>query len=699
MVLSTIAKGCVVRIDSAAAGQVPGVLKVITPDNVLPLSNKGLHPELDAAPVIALLQDDQVHYNGQPVALVVAESMEAGRYAASLVKIRYKEETAKLDFLSSLDSAGPPKAGGDAANFARGDMNSAMMRADVKVEETYSTPIQNHNPMEPHATIAVWNGDKLLLYEPSQWIVYARTCAAKMFGIPETNVRVLGSFVGGGFGSKGAVWSHSGLAMIAAKMVNRPVKVALERRQMFTTTGSRPRTQQKIVLGATHDGTLLAVQDAVIMHRSPLVELVEDSGSVTSRLYQSEASATSHRLVNLDVGVTSVMRGPGEATGTYALEVAMDELAYKLAMDPIALRVKNFAARDSTTGKPFSSNLLRDCYRQGAERFDWSRRKPVPRSMREGDLFIGMGMATATYPAYRAASSALVRIQPDGSAFVGSATHEIGTGTDTVLTQIAADTLGVDFRNIEVKTGDTDLPPAIYSGGSLTVATVGPAVMAASERAKEQVIHMATADPESPLYGAPADDIAARKGSLFWKSAPQKRETYAAILTRHGGRAVEIIMEGKPGKEIDAYSTHSFGAVFAEVEVDPDLCSVRVRRFTGVYDVGLLINKKAGLNQLSGGAVWGISMALFEETELDARYGRVINADLSEYHIPTNADVGEMDISVLDVPDMKFNPLGARGVGEMGITGAVAAVANAVFHATGKRVRDLPIRVDKLLAE
>jgi xanthine dehydrogenase YagR molybdenum-binding subunit len=505
--------------------------------------------------------------------------------------------------------------------------------------------------------------------------------------------------VGGGFGSKGALWSHSGLAMIAAKMVNRPVKVALERRQMFTTTGGRPRTRQKIVLGATHDGTLLAVQDAVIMHRSPLVELVEDSGSVTSRLYQSEASATSHRLVNLDVGVTSVMRGPGEATGTYAPEVAMDELAYKLAMDPIALRVKNFAARDSTTGKPFSSNLLRDCYQQGAERFDWSRRKPVPRSMREGDRFIGMGMATATYPAYRAASSALVRIQPDGSAFVGSATHEIGTGTDTVLTQIAADTLGVDFRNIEVKTGDTDLPPAICSGGSLTVATVGPAVMAASERAKEQVIHMATADPESPLYGAPADDIAARNGSLFWKSAPQKRETYAAILTRHGGRAVEITMEGKPGKEIDAYSTHSFGAVFAEVEVDPDFCSVRVRRFTGVYDVGLLINKKAGLNQLSGVAVWGISMALLEETELDARYGRVINADLSEYHLPTNADVGEMDISVLDVPDMKFNPLGARGVGEMGITGAVAAVANAVFHATGRRVRDLPIRVDKLLAE
>jgi xanthine dehydrogenase YagR molybdenum-binding subunit len=307
-------------------------------------------------------------------------------------------------------------------------------------------------------------------------------------------------------------------------------------------------------------------------------------------------------------------------------------------------------------------------------------------------------MATATYPAYRAASSAVVRIRPDGSAFVGSATHEIGTGTYTVLAQIAAETLGIDLVNIEVKTGDTDLPPAIYSGGSLTVASVGPAVMIAGEKSKQQVIQMAIADHESPLYGVDPNEVAARSGTLYVKSLRAKRESYSQILKRHGGRTIEAVVEAKPESGIDAYSTHSFGAVFAEVAVDPDFCTVHVRRFIGVYDVGRLMNRKTGLNQLAGGVVWGISMALFEETKLDTRYGRVINADLAEYHVPVNADIGELDIVVLDIPDMKFNPLGARGIGELGITGAVAAVTNAVYHATGKRVRNLPVTVDKILA-
>jgi xanthine dehydrogenase YagR molybdenum-binding subunit len=464
-------------------------------------------------------------------------------------------------------------------------------------------------------------------------------------------------------------------------MLGRPVKIALDRRQMYTVTASRPRTRQMVALGATKSGNLMAVRNDVVCHASPQIELVEEAGAVSQYLYKTDANATSHRVALLNTSPTWVMRAPGEATGNYALETAMDELAHQLDIDPLDLRLRNYADIDATSGKPYSQNLLRECYAQGAKRFGWERRSRTPRSMRDGNQLIGWGMATATYPAYRAASSAIVRVTAEGRVFVGSATHEIGTGTYTVLAQIASESLGIAFDQIEVKTGDTDLPPAIYSGGSLTVATVGCAVQAAAEKVKRMVVEMAIGDPESPLHQARPDQITASGGELLLNGSGA-RDSYAAVLRRQGGRLVEATVEAKPDAEIDHYSTHSFGAAFAEVAVDQDLFTIRVRRFVGVYDVGRLINTKAGLNQLVGGAIWGISMALFEEARMDARYGRTVNADLSEYHIPTNADIGEMDISVLNVPDFSFNPLGARGVGEMGITGAAAAVANAVFHAT-----------------
>ncbi len=695
-VLSTIQKGQVRRLEIREARQTAGVIEIITPSNALQLPNKGIHPELKDAPEIAMLQDNLVHYNGQIIALVAAESLEAAQHAASLVSVEYQTEPAHCDFESQITSAVPPKSRGEAANYRRGEVETAFNRSGIRVEETYSTPVQHHNPMEPYATVAHWEDDRLTLYEPSQWIVFVRTCIATWFGISEEKVRVLGPYVGGGFGGKGALWSHCPLAVMAAKMLHRPVKIVLDRRQMFTITASRPRTQQKLAIGASRSGNLMAVQNNVIFHASPQIELVEDAGSVSHYLYKADANATSHRVAILDTSPTWVMRAPGEATGSYALETAMDELAYRLDIDPFKLRILNYAEQDAATGKPYSQKLLRDCYEEGARRFGWNHRSSAPGSMREKDKWIGWGMATATYPAYRAASSAVVRVYPNGHVFVGSATHEIGTGTYTVLGQIASETLGIDFDAIDVKTGDTNLPPAIYSGGSLTVATVGSAVQKAAEQVRQQVIAIAIADPHSPLYQASPDEVRGSDGELHC-ARTGVHESYSAILQRHG-TTIEATAESKPDKAVEQYATHSFGAVFAEVVVDSELLSVGVRKIVGVYDVGRMMNKKAGLNQLAGGTIWGVSMALFEGAIMDVRYGRPVNTDLSEYHIPSNADIGELDINVLDVPDFRFNPLGARGIGELGITGSAAAVANAVFHATGKRVRNLPITIDKLFA-
>jgi xanthine dehydrogenase YagR molybdenum-binding subunit len=654
-VLSSIAKGRIRRFDLRTARGVRGLIEILTPWNALQLPNKGIHPEMKDAPQIAMLQDDRVCCNGQIIALAVAESLEAAQEAASLVRTEYQIEDAVCDFETQIGSARPPRSGGEATNYARGDFTGALDRSDVRLEVTYSTPVQHHNPMEPHATIAHWEGNRLTLYEPSQWIVFVRTCIATWFGIPEKSIRVLGPYVGGGFGGKGALWSHSPVAVMAAKMLQRPVKVALDRRQIYTVTASRPRTRQKVFVGATKSGDLLAIRNDVVLHASRQIELIEDSGTVSHHLYKSAANATSHRVAILDTSPTWVMRAPGEATGSYALESAMDELAYRLKLDPLELRLRNYAEKDQTNDKPYSQKLLRDCYNSGAERFGWKHRVHAPRRMRDGKQMIGWGMATSTYPAYRAASSALVRIAADGKVFVGSATHEIGTGTYTVLAQIAAEELGINIDQIEVKTGDTDLPPAIYSGGSLTVATVGTAVQLAAQRAKQIVIKMAIGDSASPLHQSEPNQIKAQAGKLI-SDRNGARESYAGILARHGGRAVEATAEAGPDNEVERYSAHSFGAVFAEVSVDPDLYTVRVRRFVGVYDVGRLINKKAGINQLTGGAVWGISMALFEGAQMDPRYGRSVNMDFSEYHVPANADIGEMDISVLDVPRFHIQP-------------------------------------------
>ena len=696
IVQSTVAKGTIASIDTAVTERASGVLAVLTPFNT-PKLNAG-PPQPPARRNLTILQDTEVNYNGQPIAVVVAATQQQAMHGASLLRIKYNELPPQLDFKGRLGEARLPKNARNQPDSHRGDLDAMMASAAVRVEETYSTPIQYHNPMEPHATIAWWEGEKLNLYDATQYISGVKQTMARVLNIPIDDVHVQCPYTGGGFGSKGSTWSHVVLAAMAAKKVQRPVKLALERPQMFGPVGARPRTVQKIRLGATSEGKLLAQQHDTVMHTSTLEDFLENSGVQTRMLYDSESNKTSHRLVDLNIGIATFMRAPGEATGTIALETAMDELAWKLKMDPVKLRLANYAERDPSDNKPWTSKHLRECYEQAATRFGWDKRAAEPGAMREGNKLIGWGMATATYPANRSAATAVVRIKPDGSAFVGCGTQDLGTGMYTIMAQTCADGLGLEPTQVEVKLGDSMLPKAPVSGGSQSTASVLPAVKEAATQAKLKLAELAINDAGSPLHGAKTDDIDLKGGRILMKSAPSKSETLVALIARNGGKMIEAQGSAEPAEDHASMSAHSFGAVFAEVAVDVDTKMVKVRRVVGTYDIGSLQNQKTGLNQLMGGVVWGVSSALQEDGHFDSVYGRIVNNNLGEYHVPVNADVGEIDVTVVGIPDLKLNPVGARGIGEIGITGVAAAIGNAVYHATGKRVREFPITLDKLMA-
>ena len=700
LVPSTIASGRMTTIDSAAASAMPGVLLVMTHLSAprLPAGGMAGAASPPAGRVLNLLQDDRVHYNNQPVALVVADTLEHAQAAAQNLRIAYKKETAQLDFeRAKKNPYKPEKAKDEAADTRRGDIESGRRNAAAVVEAVYTTPMEHHNPMEPHATVAAWDGDRLTLYDSTQYVSGVRTTVAKTLGIAPENVRVVCPYVGGGFGCKGSTWSHVVLAAMAARQLGQPVKLALERPQMFGPVGHRPNTEQRIMLGASRDGKFTAMRHDVIASTSRMEDWLETAALTSRMLYACPNLQTSHRLARLDTGTPTFMRAPGEASGMFALESAVDELAYALQIDPIQLRLQNYAEQDPESGKPWSSKSLRECYRSGAERFGWSRRTPQPRSMRKGEMLVGMGMATATYPANRSAASASAVILPDGSAIVRSGSQDLGTGTYTIMTQIAADALGLPLERVKFELGDTDMPRAPVSGGSQSAASVAPAVKAAALAVRRKLVELALADGESPLSGLQAENVTVENGWLTAQADPRRREPFAAVIARHGGTALEASADAKPGEEKQQYAHHSFGAVFAEVHVDPELGVIRVERIVGSYGIGRLLNQKTGHSQLMGGIVWGVGMALMEKTEIDARYGRAVNGNLAEYHVPVNADIGSIDIIVVDEDDQHINSLGAKGIGEIGITGVAAAIANAVYHATGKRVRDLPVTLDKLL--
>jgi xanthine dehydrogenase YagR molybdenum-binding subunit len=689
VVESTIPSGRILSMDTEKAEKASGVIAVLTHGNA---------PKLPGAEIrISLLQEDKIYYNGQPIGVVVAETLHQAQFAASLIKARYLATPAKLDFEAGFLTAHPGSHNGEPGDAGWGDTIAGLAQAEIKIEEIYTTPVQHHNPMEPHATIAQWEGDKLTLHDSTQAVTSRQEYLAKMFGIPAEKIRVIALFVGGAFGCKGQTWSHVVLTAMAAKQINRPVKLVMERPQMFGSVGARPMTHQKLSLGATKEGKLRAIRHEVHAHTSVIEDYLESSAFATRVMYDCPNVATIHRLVPMNLGTPTYMRAPGVATGTFALEVAMDELAYKLKMDPLQLRLLNYTEIDPGTKKPFTQKNLRECYKQGAERFGWSKRTHEVGSMRDAEQLIGWGMATETYPARGLPASAMVRLQPDGRVLVACGSQEIGNGVYTIITQVAAETLGVSPEMIEAKIGDTTLPKAPISAGSMTTVSITPAIQSAAKQAREKLINMAMNDGQSPVHGAAADQIEIKDGKIFLKSSPDKSETFAALLARNGNQPVEGSASLKPTLDQKQFAAHSFGAVFAEVGVDPRIGTVRVRRIGAVFDVGKIVNQKTAHSQFIGGIVWGISLALFEDTHTDPHLGRFTNANIADYLVPVNADIPEIDVSALDIPDTKLDPIGARGIGEIGITGTGAAVANAIYHATGKRVRDLPITPDKLI--
>lgn len=696
LVLSTVASGRITSLDTAAALQLPGVLAVMTHLNAwrLPQGGRaGVNPP--AGRVLTLLQDDVVHFNRQPAAVVVAETLDQAVGAAREVKVGYAAEPATLDFADAKPNAhAPEKVNQEPTDSERGQIPA---EAFARVEAVYTTPMEHHNPMEPHATVAQWQGDKLTLYDATQYISGCQSTIAKTLGIPKDNVRVICPYVGGGFGCKGSTWAHVPLAAMAARQVARPVKLVLERPQMFGPVGGRPRTEQHLMISADETRRLTGMRHDVFSHTSMIEDFTEPSALQTRMQYDCANVKTAHRLVRLSVGTPTFQRAPGEATGTFALESALDELAYRLKVDPLELRRRNEPPMDQDKRLPWSSRKLLECYAQGAEAFGWSSRNPEPGSMRAGRYKVGLGMATATYPANRSPAAASATLTTDGFLVVRSGTQELGTGMYTIMSQLAAETMGFPLERVRFELGDSRFPQAPVSGGSQGTASVAPAVQAAVSELRRKLVTLAVADSASPAFGAAAQDVVIEDASIG-RRGQARREPVVATLARSGAAALEADGAAKPGEEKQHYSMHSFGAVFAEVHVDPDLGIVRVPRIVARYDVGRLLNSKTGRSQLLGGVVMGVGMALMEESILDGRYGRIVNANLAEYHVPTNADIGLIDVGVVDDSDPYIDPLGARGIGEIGITGVAAAVANAVYHATAIRVRDLPITLDKLLA-
>ncbi len=658
IVTSTIAKGSISALDATAAKREPGVLAVMShldAPKVMAGKGKAGGP---SERILQLLQDPLILYADQPIAVVVADTLERAQHAASLLVVKYTAEAAVATIEQALGTATTPKAlAHGKPDWSRGSVEVGLVQAKFKLEQTYTTPNENHNPMEPHGTIAVWHGDELTLYDSTQGIFGCRNRLSEVFGIAKEKVRVIDQFVGGGFGCKGTPWSHIALSAMAAKVVNRPVKLAITRPQMFSLVGHRPHTIQKIALGCDAEGKLTAVRHDVISETSRFDEFVEPSALQSRMLYECANISTTHKVVGIDAPTPTFMRAPGESSGTFAIESAIDELAFLAKIDPLEFRIRNYASSDPQ-GKPFSSKSLRQCYEAAAAKFGWAKRTPTPRSMRDGHELVGYGMATATYPANQQSASAKAIARPDGTFLVQAGTQDLGTGTYTVMTQIAADALEVPIERVRFELGDSLMPETPVSGGSMTVGSVGPAVRQA---------------------------CIALRGMM--------------AIARAEDKAKDIVAEIKTelAKDHDLYSMHSFGAPFVEVRVDEDLGTIRVARVVAAYACGKILNPKTANNQFVGGITWGIGMALQEETVRDRRTGRNVTRDLADYHVPVHADIPTIDVISIDEEDLHVNAIGTKGIGEIGITGITGAIANAVFHATGKRVRDLPIRLDKLL--
>lgn len=690
---STIARGRVQAVHDAGAAQAPGVLAILRAGNAPRLVADAPDMPGKAGEPLLPLQDPDIHYAGQVVALVVATTLEQAEWAAGQLRFDYAPLDPGLD-VATAPRYWPEMAIGETLQSERGARRAPS--AGVFVEQTYTTPFESHNPMEPSACLARWAGDELTLCDTTQAVIGTRAVLAHRFGLAPAQVRVESHYVGGGFGCKGFVWHQETLAAMAARVVQRPVKLRLTRAQMFALVGHRARTVQRLHLAADREGRLTAIAHETLSTTSMIEEYVETAGLATRLLYASDWVRVSHELARLNTGTPGPMRAPGKASGLFALESALDELAHRTHLDPVALRLLNHADRHPETGRPWSSKHLKECYQRGARLFGWPEPLPPPGSLRAGHEQVGFGMATATFPGYRSPAAARIRLHADGSAEVFSATQDLGTGTYTVLAQVAGDRLGLPLSRVRVSIGASDLPPAPVSGGSQTVASVAPAVEAAALGLIAGLAGRAVADPGSPLFGRAASALTVRDGALVVAGDPSVRDPYGALLARLGETSLEYQAEVQRGSEGSEVACQSFGAHFVEVRVDPALGRVRVPRVVSVFDCGRILNPKTTHSQFVGGIVWGIGMALMEQTVYEPS-GRIINDNLADYLIPVQADIDAITVDFIEVPDPWINPLGARGVGEIGITGVAAAITNAIFHATGCRIRDLPVTPDRLL--
>ncbi|ACT92678.1 xanthine dehydrogenase family protein molybdopterin-binding subunit [Dyadobacter fermentans] len=702
LVTSTIAKGSIKDIESREAAAAPGVLAVISHVDAVEVpgwpARKQPAERAPTGTALRVFYDPLIYFDGQPVAMVVAGTREQAVHAASLVRVTYQQEKHQTHFEKNTQKAVVPQnvqrsKSSPFQDYDRGD-SAGLNQAHTKIEAEYTIPTQHHQPLEPHAIIAVWEAeDKLTVYDKNQGVKSVQGQLAQAFKIPRENVQVVAKYIGGAFGSGIRVWPHTMAAVMAARHLKRPVKLVLGREQMFTSVGYRPYTVQKISMGAAADGRLLGIVHEGTGQTSMYEEHLERTVLASRALYACPHVATRYRLLPLDVSTPTWMRGPGDATGMFALESAMDELAFALKMDPLELRLKNYAETDPERNLPWSAKSLKACYELGAGKFRWHDRRMEPASVRRNGKLVGVGMASSLYGYHRHPSRARAVLHADGSVTVSSATMDIGPGTGTAMTRIAAKVLGLEAKKVRFELGHSNLPDAPGQNGSSTIPSVGSAVYVTCEALKAKLLALASEMPEGRSMGP----MVVREGRVFGSTGGQTGIAFSEILKYHRLDSLEAMEESKSGAERDQYSMYSFGCHFVEVEVDPLTCEVRVTRVVTCADVGAIINPKTARSQSIGGVVGGIGMALMEHSQMDHRFGRYVTTDFASYHIPVHADVPPIEVYYIDKPDPHANPIGSKGLGEIAIVGVASAIANAVFNATGKRIRTLPITPDQLV--
>jgi xanthine dehydrogenase YagR molybdenum-binding subunit len=703
---ATIASGKVTAIDRSAALAADGVVAVLTHENLPKIPGEPhLLPSLVGGPAPGQsffpLQGAEIHYYGQPVALVVADTYERAQYAAWLVATSYETSRPITTIEEGRELAYEPQrlfGGLMPARDARGDVEAALQRAEVVVDATYHMAANHHNALEAPTTTAVWDEDRLTLYDACMGVRATQLTVAQLLGLSLAKIRVVSNFVGGSFGAKAMVWPHATLAAIAAREVGRPVRLALTRPQAFTANGHREEQEHHLTLGATREGTLTAIRHEKLSVTSPFDDWAEPATGVSSQIYEIENFGGAHRLIRGNTMTPTFTRGPGESVAAFVLESSMDELAHQLDVDPVQLRLMNHGPTDAR-GNPWSSDGLAECLRRGAEVFGWEKRDPTPRSQRDGDWLIGQGVAAAGYPVplFMPEQQARARLYADGSAVIEAGTPEFGTGVGTMMTQVAADSLGLPLEAVSYKLGDSDLPNITSAVGSAGATMVSAAVFEAAKALREQLVALAASDAQSPLHDADPGAVGVRDGRLILHDQPDVGESYAELLGRNRRTYAEAIGSWRPPPLDTPRGLLTFGAQFAEVAVDPDLGLVRVRRMVGAFAPGRVLNPKLARSQVMGGMLWGLSQALLEGNPMDSRYGRWGAISLGEYLVPVNADAPEITIEFVEVEDSGINPLGVKGVGEIGQVGTAGAIANAVFNATGRRIRELPLAAELVM--